>query len=138
MTATYIVFFLHIASFALRTQNHRTGIGEHDSPVKNFMERDKYIHLYVIVMSHTSFRVDLHSTVCLNVKEFLARSRRHIWSLSDSSGIRTNSHLFHKQTLNGWVFVCKLSGCGFEFRSCHLIFYVYFGITKKTLPAYHK
>ena len=30
-------------------------------------------------MSHTSFRVNIHSIVCLNVKELLARSRRHIW-----------------------------------------------------------
>ena len=35
-------------------------------------------------MSRTSFRVNLHSIVCLNVKELLARSRRHIWSLSHS------------------------------------------------------
>ena len=30
------------------------------------------------VMSRTSFRVNLHSKVCLNVKELLAPSRRHI------------------------------------------------------------
>ena len=29
-------------------------------------------------MSRTSFRVNLQSRVCLNVKELLARSRRHI------------------------------------------------------------
>ena len=32
----------------------------------------------VIIMSHMSFRVNPHSIVCLNVKEVLARSRRHI------------------------------------------------------------
>ena len=32
--------------------------------------------LYVVIMSRTSF--NLHSIVCLNVKELLARSRDHI------------------------------------------------------------
>ena len=58
------------------------------------------IWLYVIIMSHTSFRVNPHSIVCLNVKELLARSRRHIWSLSDSNVIRTHNHLVRKRTLN--------------------------------------
>ena len=35
--------------------------------------------MYVLIMSRTSSRVYLHSIVCLNVKEFLAQSRRHIW-----------------------------------------------------------
>ena len=26
--------------------------------------------------------------------------------------------------LNGWVFLCKLSGCGFNFHCSHLVFYV--------------
>ena len=56
--------------------------------------------LYVIIMSHKSFRVNLHSIVCLNVKEVLARSRSHVWSLRDSNQIRTNNHLVRKQTLN--------------------------------------
>ena len=72
--------------------------------------------LYVVIMSRTNFRVNLHSTVCLNVNELLARSRHHIWSLSDSNGIRTRNHLVPKRILNG----CKLSGCGFESRCCHL------------------
>ena len=45
-------------------------------------------------------RMNPHSIVCLNVKELLAQSRRHIWSLSDSNGIRTQNHLVCKQTLN--------------------------------------
>ena len=56
--------------------------------------------LYVIIMSPTSFRVNPHSIVCLNVKELLAWSRRSIWSLSDSNGIQTHNHLIRKQTLN--------------------------------------
>ena len=34
--------------------------------------------LYVIIMSHMNFRVNPDSIVCLNVKELLAQSRRHI------------------------------------------------------------
>ena len=49
----------------------------------------------VIIMSHTSFRVNPHSIVCLNVKELLTQSKRHIWSLSDCNGIRTHNHLEH-------------------------------------------
>ena len=56
--------------------------------------------LYLIIMSRRSFRVNPHSIVCLNVKEVLARSRRHIWSLSDSKWIRTHNHLVRKRTLN--------------------------------------
>ena len=37
---------------------------------------------------------------CLNVKELLARNRPHIWSLSDSNGIRTDNQLVRKRTLN--------------------------------------
>ena len=120
------------------------------------------IWLYVIIMSRSSFRVNPHSIVCLNVKELLARSRRHIWSLSDSNVIRTHNNLIRKETLNhfnqcgftlklvrdmiitysqmhhthniwpisitwpvwlnSWVFVYKLSGCGFESCCCHLNF----------------
>ena len=34
--------------------------------------------VYVIILSRTSFRVNPHSIVCMNVKELLAQSRRHI------------------------------------------------------------
>ena len=74
------------------------------------------IRLYVIIMSRTSFRVNPHSIVCLNVKELLTRGRHHIWSLSDSNEIRsTHNHLVRKRTLNH-----ELSGCGFESRCFHL------------------
>ena len=72
------------------------------------------------IMSHKSFRVNPNSIVCRDVKELIAQSRSHIWSLSDSKGIRTNNHLVCKRTLNGWVFVYELSGCRFESRCCHL------------------
>ena len=50
-----------------------------------------------VIMSRKSFRVNPHFIVCLNVKELLAQSRRHIWSLSGSNGIRTHNHLVRKQ-----------------------------------------
>ena len=56
------------------------------------------IWLYVLIMPRTSFRVNLHSIFCLNVKELLARSRWDIWSYSN--GIRTDIHLVWKLTLN--------------------------------------
>ena len=61
--------------------------------------------LYVIIMSRTSFRVNRHSIVSLNLKELLAHNRRHIWSYSI--------------WLNGCVFLHKLSNCGFKFCCCH-------------------
>ena len=75
---------------------------------------EQFLHwLYVIIMPRTSFRVNLHSVVCLNVKELLARSRRHIWSLSDSNVIRTYNHLVRKRTLNHLAKLTKLVECSF-------------------------
>ena len=92
-----------------------------------------FIYLYAII-SRTSFRVNPHSTVCLNLKELLARSRRHIWSLSDSKSNAPCRQLFITQLnhlrpvwLNGWVFVYQLSGCGLESRCFHLFIIIIFG-----------
>ena len=41
----------------------------------------------MVLLCRTSFRVNPHSIVCLNVKEYLAQSRLHIWSFSDRNGI---------------------------------------------------
>ena len=89
----------------------------------------KTVWLHVIIMSRTSFRVNPHSIVCLNVRELVAQSRRHILSLGDSNVIRTHNHLVRKRTLKHlaklpWVFVYKLSGCGFESRCCHKTVYL--------------
>ena len=62
-------------------------------------------------MSHTSFRVNPHSIVCLNVKELLVQRRHHIWSLSDSNDIRTHNHLVCKQTLNHLAKLVKWLSC---------------------------
>ena len=53
-------------------------------------ENDILIVVLIIIMLSASFRVNPHSIVCMNIKELLAQSRRHIWSLSDSNGIRTH------------------------------------------------
>ena len=81
------------------------------------------IRLLIVCYYHVTYEFQKESTpICLNFKELLARSRRHIWSLSDCNGIRTNNHLVRKRTLNlnGWVFVYELSGCWFESRCSHL------------------
>ena len=69
------------------------------------------IWLYIIIMSRRSFRVNLHSVVCLNVKELLSWSRCHIWDLNDSNEIRTHNHLVRKRTLNHLANLAKWLGC---------------------------
>ena len=56
------------------------------------------IWLYVIITY--AFQKECTLCSCMNVKEFLARNRRDIWSLSDSNWIRTYNHLVCKWTLN--------------------------------------
>ena len=77
--------------------------------------------LCVVIMSRTSIRVNPHSIVYLNVKELLARSRRHIWSLSDSNVIQTHKHLVCKRTLNHLAKLAKwLSSFHVNFFNCHI------------------
>ena len=59
-----------------------------------------YLYGAFIIMSRTSLIVNPLSIVCLNSKELLPRSRRHIWSLSNSNEIWTHNHLVRKWTLN--------------------------------------
>ena len=67
--------------------------------------------LYVIIMSRTSFRVNPHYIVCLNVMEVLAESRRHIWSLRDFNNFRTHNHLVRKRTLDHLSKLAKWLSC---------------------------
>ena len=64
--------------------------------------------------------------ICLNVKELFAWKRRHIWNLSDCTGIRIHNHFVRKQILSHFaklaMFVCELSGCVFESLCSHLNF----------------
>ena len=69
------------------------------------------IWLYAIIMSHTCFRMNPHSIVCLNVKELFARNRYDIWSLSDSNGIRTHNQLVRKRKLNHLAKLVKWLSC---------------------------
>ena len=59
-----------------------------------------------------AYRFHSESTLysCLNVKELLARNRRHIWSLSNCNEIQTRSNLVRKRTLNHFT---KLVECSF-------------------------
>ena len=88
----------------------------------------KFIVLYVIIVSCTRFRVDLHSAVAWILRTS-CKNRRHIWSLSDSNESWTHNHLVRKRLLNHlaklveWLmFVYELSGCGFESCCFHLKF----------------
>ena len=76
-------------------------------------------------MSRTSFRVNPHSIVCLDVKEFLARSRRHIRSLGDSNGTWTHNDLVRKKSLRPATLL--------KWRLWHRCFPVNFAIFLKTL-----
>ena len=78
-------------------------------------------------MSCTNFRVNSYSIVYLNIKELLAWSRRHIWSLSDSNVIQIHNHLLRKRTLNHLakltlVFVYQLKS-KMMFRVIKLVYY---------------
>ena len=69
------------------------------------------IWLYVMIMLHTSSKVNLNAIVCLNVKELLAWSRCHIWGLNDSNRIPPHNHLVCKQTLNHLPKLVKWLSC---------------------------
>ena len=70
------------------------------------------------IMSCTSFRVILHSIVCLNIKGLLTQSTHNIWSFRDKNEIRTHNHLDRKRTLNH---LTKLS----KWLSCVVSIYLY-------------
>ena len=53
----------------------------------------------------------IYTLTCLNVKELLSGSRPHIWSSTESNGIRTNNYLVLKRTLNNLVKLAKRLSC---------------------------
>ena len=67
---------------------------------------DNFSFLYVIIMSRTCFRVNLHSIVA-----WMSRDRSDIWSLSDSHGIWTDNHLVCKPRLNHLAKPVKWLSC---------------------------
>ena len=66
-------------------------------------------------MSRTSLRVKTHTTVWLNVKELLTRSKCNIWSLSDRKKVRIENHLVRKGTLNDLKKVAKWLSSAVEY-----------------------
>ena len=93
--------------------------------------------LYVFIMSHACFRVNLHSVVIwMPRRPLLETGTISELSLSDYNGIWTHNHLVRKRTLdnlakwpvwlNGWVCVYELSACGFEPLCSHLGLFLVF------------
>ena len=93
---------------------------------------------------HVKYTSESESRLCssLNFKEYLARSRRDIRSLSDCNWTRTHNHLVHNRTLNHlakvvifflncWVFDYELSGCGFK-SSCNHLKQIWFANKRRT------
>ena len=89
--------------------------------------------MHLIVSSyHVTYEFENDSTLysCLNVKELLARRRRHIWRLSDCSEIRPHNHLVRKRRTNHlaklakwlrWLVRTYLYGAfDYMFFSCHV------------------
>ena len=71
------------------------------------------IRLYDIIMSRMSFRVNPHSIVEMH--------RTDKYLQIHHTNARTNSYSQHSSIilrvwLNGWMFVYKLSGCGFDLQ----------------------
>ena len=62
---------------------------------------------------HVTYAFQSESTLysCLNVKELLAWNWRDIWSLSDSSGNRTQNQLVSKRTVNHLAKLTKWLSC---------------------------
>ena len=68
-----------------------------------------FIWLYVIIISRTRFRVNLHSILSwMSRNVFLGCN---IWSLNDSNGIRINNHLECKGTSKHLAKLAKWLSC---------------------------
>ena len=79
---------------------------------------------------HVTYKFQAESTICicLNVKELLARSRCHTWSLSNSNGIRTHNQLVRKRTLNHLGKLTKLPSLAKWLSVCLRAKYLWFQI----------
>ena len=89
------------------------------------------MHL-IVCFYHVTYEFESESTLYsrLNVKKLIARSRRHIWRLSDCNGTRTHNHLVRKRTLNHLAKLAKWLSCAVStslygafdcmFLSCHV------------------
>ena len=56
----------------------------------------------MVCYDHVTYVFQSESTLysCMNVKEFLARNKRDICSLSDSNGIRIQNYIVSKRTFS--------------------------------------
>ena len=88
-------------------------------------------------MSPTSFRVNPQFIVCLYDKELLARSRCHIWCLSDSNKIWTHNHLVRKRTLNHLAKLAKKASFVNWFSVCLRTKWLWVWILLQSLPSEH-
>ena len=82
------------------------------------------VHL-TVCCCHVTYAFQSKSTlyICLNVKVFLARSRREIWRWICCNWTRTHNHLVLKQTLNHWaVFWALICTVHFTVCSCHVMY----------------
>ena len=77
----------------------------------NFMHMNKHFTVSFYHVRYAFQSESIFYNSCLTIKELLAWNRHNIWSLSDSNW---------SVWLNGWAFVCELSGCGFESCCSHL------------------
>ena len=87
---------------------------------------------FTVCSCHVTSVFQSESTLysCMNVKEFLARSRLEIWRWSDCYWSQTQKHLALKQTLNHLAKLARWSNCvlrtclynafDWMFLSCHL------------------
>ena len=76
--------------------------------------------LYVIIMSRTHFRVNLHSVAAWMSRTPCSKQARYLkfkWLQRDSN---PQPQPQPSVWLDGWVFVYELIGCGFESRCSHL------------------
>ena len=97
--------------------------------VYNFtIVRPNIIKILTVCSHYVTYSFQSESTLysCLNPKKLLVQNRRNIWSSIDCNETRTHNHLVQKgsrwnwSVWLSWVFVFKLSGCGFESRCSHL------------------
>ena len=74
---------------------------------------------YLIIMSRRTFKENPHSIVWVNVREFLARRRDHVWISKESNEFLTHNHFVRKGTINHlaklakwltyvWVLICRV------------------------------
>ena len=68
---------------------------------------------FTVCSCHVTYKFQSESTLCscLIFREFLAQSRREIWSLSNCNWTRTENHLLRKQTPNHLAKLTKLLSC---------------------------